>query len=112
MSRKRHIFDEIIFHLKAKPNHLRYLNRCLIFLRITILADILEGGGVILKNDTLQGKLYQGVINCYQWPNQQWPYQKAWITWRRVLKQLFSSNQGELISGLNSWINDRYLHWQ
>jgi hypothetical protein len=83
----------------ASTGETRLVNQCRLFLQFQRLFDICNGAGTKIRRDALSSTLCSTAYtkSSLSWPRQGTPSAKAWLTWRRVIRQTFlTDTQGPL----------------
>ena len=101
---------------------LQRINRCRIFLRVTMLSEISSCDGKTLLPSIWQGQPPPNSFSTLLWPRQSRPSGPSWRLWRRYLQSALSpgnyncySTQLRLHRPLGSWLanfdSDRHWSW-
>ena len=86
------------------PNQRKILNTCRIFLRVTVLSDIISGDGCYMLPFVRNGPNPIQAYSDIKWPTQSKPSEASWVLWRRALRRCFPSNSfGRLEAPLGKW---------
>jgi len=81
------------------------INRCRIYLQVTMLADICDGSGMYILADMWAGQPNTTFTTGYHWPNQGRPPKKDWIQWQLAIQQAFPVNYLlQLDQPLGEWL--------
>ena len=100
---------------------LQRINRCRLYLQVSVLSEISTGDGTQLQKEAWKGQLPLNNYSLLLWPRQPRPSAPAWRTWRRFLTQALRpghytcySTHLPLKQPLGDWFSDfqRDRHWQ
>ena len=87
---------------------LRAFNRCRLYCRAFFLSDIVTGDGKRIDPAMFHGS--SRVSSTLTWPQQQQLGDKDWAIWRKMLKQDFLTETGQLRTLLRAWYDDPRQH--
>ena len=82
---------------------LAQLNRCRLFLQVTMLSEICNAQGSRILDQCYERPAAGFWRSKLLWPEQGNPGSKQWCLWRRALKPLLANNLGQLKSCLGEW---------
>ncbi len=83
---------------------LQAFNRCRLYCRTLFLSDIVTRDGKRIELAMFHGS--SRVSSTLTWPQQQQPGDKDWVVWRKMLKQDFLTEAGQLCILLGAWYDD------
>jgi hypothetical protein len=76
------------------PIDRRHVNQCRKYLKIQRLSDLCNGAGIEFLPEALSYK-YPGhnIESSLNWPRRGDPSERAWVTWKRILRRLFLADK-------------------
>ena len=89
----RNIMEDMIA-LHLRPEYLRMMNNCRLYLQIVTLADITDPTGAKIEEWAWNGIRERS--STLSWPRQERPSEKVWIWWRRHIRRLYIVRTNEL----------------
>ncbi len=95
--------------LRYKPNDLKILNQCRLYLQVYSLTDITSADGRIIVPHYKVGIMSQDRKSNLRWPTQQRPGKKAWTLWQQALQHM--ENNGILARPLGGWLQYPHQTW-
>ena len=112
LKRDNDIFLNEQFLTKGYPkSQLVLINRCRLYLQVTTQSDITSGDGCYLLRHITQRHNPLQHYSSLQWPRQEYPSQKAWLLWRKAIRQCFPTDaQARLREPLGKW-RDYDIKW-
>ena len=85
-------------------SHLKLLNMCRLYARVTSISDIVDGSGRKLH---LQNRLKPDIWShnsAYKWPQQDIPPPRVWKLWVAALKYCLASSGESITLPLGQWV--------
>ncbi len=100
---------EYFVELQLKPNDLKCLNMCRLYLQAITLADVSSADGTYILSAAKQGIQLTGCNSSLDWPTQERPNKTAWEYQAYQLSHL--ETRGKLQTKLGEWVNYHCQQW-
>ena len=97
--------EDIINLKKYSKAELQHINRCRLYLKVTTLAEILNGTGNQFTHSTLTCQTDLHIPHPYLWPKQSRPNDTARRLWRQSIKLAYPRQALLLLQTVGAWTN-------
>jgi len=110
---------EAIKDLNLSPSQLEQINACRVYLRMTMLAEIVDHTGQLILPQvlTLSKQKFPTGLNeistsTVTWPNIHCPLKVSWSLWTKTICNLFTGadKHNKLMHSLGEWLPHHQVH--